>query len=109
LLAEVSTRAQQGTSLMNVRAQLGIPAGVYAAGARGAAALHQAIEILRAQSLTAQMEVDRARKCVLEAHTRVRALEKLRERAQKEHRREVGRVEQAEFDEIAARKSGWPE
>jgi flagellar export protein FliJ len=105
-LVELGERAQQGAAQLYTRAQVGMPAGEFAAGYRGATALHQAIGDARIEEATAREEVDRTLQGVLEARARVRTLEKLRERAQLEHSRHASRIEQAEFDEIAARTVG---
>ena len=105
-LAQVGERAEQGSTTLHALAQAGIPAGEFAAGYRGAAVLLRAIGEVRTRETEALAAVGRARQAVLQAHTRVRALEKLRERAQLEYNREAARIEQAEFDEIAARRSG---
>ncbi len=96
-LVELGQLAKQGSALLFMRAQAGMPAGEFAAGYRGTTDLHQATGEARVDEATARVEVERALQGVLEARSRVRALEKLRERAQLEHARQASRIEQAEF------------
>jgi flagellar export protein FliJ len=105
-LVELGKRAQQGSIQLYERARAGMSAGEFAAGYRGATAIHQTIGDARTEEAAARVEVDRRREGVLDAHARVRTLEKLRERAQLEYSQHASRIEQAELDEIAARRSG---
>lgn len=49
-------------------------------------------------------EMERCRGLYLEAHRRLQALQRLEQKARLTHRREVNRIEQAEFDDFGGRR-----
>lgn len=100
---KVRVNAQEGSALISRWAQQGVTAPELAAGQLGTFDLYREIKSCEAGEAVVREAVSQARERVVEARTRVRTVEILKERALAEHRAEASRVEQAELDELAGR------
>jgi flagellar FliJ protein len=69
--------------------------------------LEQETERLMEQAAQAEIVVEEKRKLYLEAQKDLRAIEKLKEKRQQEHRKEMLDYEMAQVDELTAARYNW--
>lgn len=100
---KVRRNAQEGSALIARWSQQGVTPPELAAGQLGTFDLYREIKSCEAGEAVVREAVAQARSRVVEAQTRLRTVEILKERALAEHRAETMRVEQAELDEVAGR------
>jgi len=82
----------------------GVAAGRYHAGSAGVARLAERARQVGNELERSREQAERSRQALLAARTRVRALERLRERAARHWRWQEQRAEQRELDEVGQRR-----
>ncbi len=102
LVSAKSQVARAGARLVD-RARSGISAGEFALADRAIVAGYRVVDASERELRQAEERVARLRGRVAEAHTRLRGLELMRERALAEHEARERRQVQEELDEIAGR------
>lgn len=101
VVAEAITRLEQGRAILDEESKTGVDARLLSMRADGVSA--GAFEVVRAEIAVDELDplLESARLEVQNARTRVRSLERLREKRQRLHQAESARVEQAGLDEMA--------